>query len=98
MPFAGLAHEAGLTPTRRARLLDGDAYPADVREDEGHARRLGVSSVPFFVIGRTYAVAGTHPPEVILDALEQAWAEVGEGSARPAVPKRPEGRRDGGGD
>ena len=83
--LAELAAEAGLNPDEVRKVLDGDAYAADVREDEGQARRLGISSVPFFVFGRTYALAGAHPPEVLLDALEQAWAEVGEGSARPAV-------------
>jgi predicted DsbA family dithiol-disulfide isomerase len=71
-----LAVEAGLDPDEVREVLEGDAYAADVRDDERQAHRLGISSVPFFVFGGTYGVAGAQSPEVLLGALEQAWAEV----------------------
>jgi predicted DsbA family dithiol-disulfide isomerase len=46
-----------------------------VRGDEREAARLGISGVPFFVLDRRYGVSGAQPPEVLLGALEQAWAE-----------------------
>ena len=74
--LAGLAVEAGLDPEEVREVLEGDAYAADVRDDERQAHRLGISSVPFFVFGGTYGVAGAQSPEVLLGVLEQAWAEV----------------------
>jgi predicted DsbA family dithiol-disulfide isomerase len=46
---------------------------------------LGSTGVPFFVIDRRYAVAGAQPAELLLSALDQAWAEghggLGEGAS-----------------
>jgi predicted DsbA family dithiol-disulfide isomerase len=33
--------------------------------------------VPFFVVDRTYGVSGAQPVEVLLQVLEQRWAERG---------------------
>ncbi len=37
-------------------------------------RRSAFSGVPFFVIDGRYGVSGAQPPEVILNALQTAWA------------------------
>jgi len=57
-----------------AGALGGDAYADAVREDEREARLLGIGAVPFFVVDRYYGVEGAQPPEVILRALDEAWA------------------------
>jgi predicted DsbA family dithiol-disulfide isomerase len=69
-----MAAEAGLDPTEVAEVLASDRYAKEVREDEAAARRMGVSGVPFFVLGGKYAVSGAQSPDVLLRALEQAWA------------------------
>jgi predicted DsbA family dithiol-disulfide isomerase len=66
----------GLDEAEARRVLAGDAFGADVRADEDDARRLGVTSVPFYVVDRRYGVAGAQPPDVLLGALRQAWAET----------------------
>jgi len=48
---------------------------AEVREEERDAQKLGIRGVPFFVIGDKYAVSGAQPAEVLLGAIEKAWAE-----------------------
>jgi predicted DsbA family dithiol-disulfide isomerase len=53
-------------------MLAGDDYVMDVRTDETDALELGISSVPFFVFNRRYALVGAHPPEVIVETIERA--------------------------
>ena len=71
---AKLATDAGLDPDEVAAVLESDAHAAEVRADEREAAELGVSGVPFFVIGR-YAISGAQPKEVFERALDLAWKE-----------------------
>jgi len=57
-------------------MLAGTRYAAEVRADEQKAQELGITGVPFFVIGGRYAVSGAQPASVLLGALERAWADV----------------------
>jgi predicted DsbA family dithiol-disulfide isomerase len=77
-----LAGEVGLDVDAAPALLSTDLYAAEVRADEAEARTLGVDGVPFFLIGRRYAVAGAQPAELLLRALTKAWQEL------PDVPER----------
>jgi predicted DsbA family dithiol-disulfide isomerase len=72
---AAAAGEAGMDEAAVADMLAGDAFAAEVRADEQEARELGISGVPFFVIDGRYGLAGAHPAPVLLQAIEQAWAE-----------------------
>jgi predicted DsbA family dithiol-disulfide isomerase len=74
-----LAAEAGLEPDAARAALDDRSYAAEVRAEEREAAQLGITGVPFFVLGRRYAVSGAQPAELLLQALERAYAEtVGE--------------------
>jgi predicted DsbA family dithiol-disulfide isomerase len=79
-----LASEAGLDAEEVRAVLASDRYASEVREEEKTARQLGVNGVPFFVLGEKYAVSGAQPADVLLGALEQAWASLDEADA-PAV-------------
>ena len=70
-----LAGEAGLDTDEVTAVLATDQYASEVRADEEEARSLGISGVPFFVVGGRYAVSGAQPAEVLLGALKKAWAE-----------------------
>ncbi|MFN3876606.1 MAG: DsbA family protein [Flavobacteriales bacterium] len=74
-PAAALAKEAGLNADEARYGLEGDAWIREVRADEQEARRLGIGGVPFFAFDRRFAVSGAQPSEVLLKALEKAWAE-----------------------
>jgi predicted DsbA family dithiol-disulfide isomerase len=69
------AAQAGLDRDQVAAMLAGERYAAEVRADEQEAAALGISGVPFFVIDRRYALSGAHPDQVLLEAIERAWAE-----------------------
>ncbi len=90
--LADLAAAAGLDRAEAQAVLAGDEYAHDVDADEQMARSLGVTGVPFFVIGRRYAVSGAQPPEVLAAALDRAWAETGATATGADQPQEP-GRR-----
>jgi predicted DsbA family dithiol-disulfide isomerase len=88
--LAALAVEVGLDATEVERVLGGDEFASEVRNDEARAVALGASGVPFFVIDEAYGVSGAQPVEVLAGALDQAWtashpltviAGAGEGGA-----------------
>ena len=68
-----LAAEVGVTSA--AQTLESDRFTDEVRADENEARTLGIHAVPFFVLDRRYGIEGAQPADMILQALEQAWAE-----------------------
>jgi predicted DsbA family dithiol-disulfide isomerase len=86
--LVALATDAGLDATEAGAVLDSDAYAADVRADEQRAADLGITSVPYFVIGGM-GVAGAQPPDVLLDVLAEAWAEQGPATPTPGRDTQP---------
>jgi predicted DsbA family dithiol-disulfide isomerase len=76
-----LAAQAGLDRVEAAAVLIGDEYADAVRADETLASELGVSGVPFFVMGARYAVSGGQDPSVFTDVLQQAWDELADAPA-----------------
>ena len=72
-------------------MLACDRYAAEVRADEARARELGISGVPFFVIGGRLGVSGAQPPDVLLGALERGWAEMPAGEIADGAACGPDG-------
>ncbi len=70
-----LVAEVGISAADARAALSGNAYIEEVRAEEHEATELGINGVPFFVIDRRYGVSGAQSPDVLLQALEQAWAE-----------------------
>lgn len=70
-----LAIEIGLPAGAVDAVLGSDQYAEAVRADEAQAQSLGISGVPFFVLGGRYGVSGAQSQDVLLAALEQAWKE-----------------------
>jgi predicted DsbA family dithiol-disulfide isomerase len=68
-----LAQEIGLDITELKKRLAGDSLKSAVKEDESVAKKLGINSVPFFVIDNKYAVLGAQNPEHFLKALNEAY-------------------------
>ncbi len=50
------------------RLLGTDEDLAAVRDRDAHSRKMGINSVPTFIIANQHAVPGAQPPEL--------WAQV----------------------
>jgi predicted DsbA family dithiol-disulfide isomerase len=80
--LAALAGEAGLDEAEvRAALADHRYRPA-VLDDIRTARELGATGVPFFVVDRRYGAAGAQPADLLLQLLQQAWADASPAAAR----------------
>jgi predicted DsbA family dithiol-disulfide isomerase len=75
--LVALAAEAGMDPDEARAALGSGAFAEEVRADEQRAADLGITSVPFFVVGGL-GVAGAQVPDVLLEVLDEAW------SAEPA--------------
>lgn len=71
-----VAVESGLDRKEVHDMLASQEYVKEVRADEEEARRLGITGVPFFVVAGRYGLSGAQPSEVLLEALNQAWAEI----------------------
>jgi predicted DsbA family dithiol-disulfide isomerase len=71
-----LAVEAGLDRDDVLRVLASQEYGDSVDTDEAMAQALGATGVPLFVIDRRYGISGAQPAEVIVSALDRAWAEA----------------------
>ena len=68
-----VAAGAGLDAGEVGKVLDGDAYGDEVRQDEAQARQIGISGVPFFVFDMALGASGAQPTELFASALNQAW-------------------------
>lgn len=62
----------GLDEKEAKAVLESDAFSYEVKQDELHARNIGVSGVPFFVFNNKYAVSGAQPSEIFLQTLKKA--------------------------
>ena len=71
-----LAEAAGLDPDAAQAVLSSDAHARDVRDDEGLARQIGITGVPFFAVAERYAVPGAQPVEILRQVIERAVAEL----------------------
>ena len=71
-----LAQRAGMNRDEAQRYIASDEDRALVKQQDEHARRIGVEGVPFFIFNQRLAVSGAHPAEVLVDAMERAEAEA----------------------
>jgi predicted DsbA family dithiol-disulfide isomerase len=91
----GLAKDAGLDEDDARKALELQTYAEHVREDEAHAAELGITGVPFFVLGGRYALNGAQRPEVFADALQEAWGTRPKTAIRMGGSESAEGCEDG---
>jgi predicted DsbA family dithiol-disulfide isomerase len=79
--LVSLAGDAGLDEAETRDVLERDVYAAAVADDVREARSLGVSGVPFFVLGGRYGVSGAQATEAFAEALTKAWEETARTSS-----------------
>lgn len=68
---------AGLDGGEVRRMLEGDAYSAEVRADEEEAAEREITGVPFFLVDGRFGIPGAQEVETILAVLRRAWARDG---------------------
>jgi predicted DsbA family dithiol-disulfide isomerase len=72
-----VARSAGLAEHITEMVLAGDACADAVRTDEADARELGVTGVPYFLIGGAWPVPGAQDTETMVILLRRAWSRLG---------------------
>ncbi|MBN9111132.1 MAG: DsbA family oxidoreductase [Pseudonocardia sp.] len=71
--LVGLAAEAGVDADAARDVLDARKFGDEIDDDIVRAAKLGVTGVPFVVLGGTHAVSGAQPVELFGRALDAAW-------------------------
>ncbi|MEP2715681.1 DsbA family oxidoreductase [Pseudophaeobacter sp.] len=70
-----IAEKTGLEGGVIRKLLSGDNDVEDIRNRDAHSRKMGVSSVPTFIIANQHAVPGAQQPEmwkqIVEDIIQQ---------------------------
>ena len=88
--LTALAAEVGLDPDDVRRVLADGTYAQAVQDDIDLAREIGITGVPFYVIGGRYGVSGAQSPEVFATTLARAVADAAsEASADDATTSGP---------
>ena len=62
----------------RAERHEIEAHIADMRARDAHSRKMGVSSVPTFIVAQQHAVPGAQPPEMWLKVIKDIMAQMTE--------------------
>ncbi|HMM54574.1 MAG TPA: DsbA family oxidoreductase [Candidatus Desulfobacillus sp.] len=70
--LARLAAECGEDEAQTLEYLAGDEDAAEVRGAFEQARKMGIDSVPFFILDGRFGVGGAQPPDLMLSALRRS--------------------------
>ena len=70
-----LAEQTGFSRHAVSARLAGDEARSETVGEVENAYRIGVTGVPCFIVDQRIVVMGAHPPETIVAAINQAFAE-----------------------
>ena len=68
-----LADEIGLNIIELKKQLEQGSLKAEIEKDKVLASKIGINSVPFFIINDRYTVSGAQNPEHFLKVLNDAY-------------------------
>lgn len=74
--LAKCAGEVGINADQIAELLASEQDVEDTKKEIAHAANIGVTGVPTFILGQSYALAGAQPPAVLADAIGRVAMEL----------------------
>lgn len=74
--LAEVATEHGFERAMVMRMLESDTDKSAVQEEIAVAQRMGVTGVPFFIVGGKYALSGAQPPQAIVEVIRKARDEA----------------------
>lgn len=81
--LTAIAEGAGLDAAATRRLLEGDGDIAEIRDRDAHSRKMGVSSVPTFIVANQHAVPGAQPPELWKQVIEDLQQQLAAPESEP---------------
>jgi predicted DsbA family dithiol-disulfide isomerase len=74
--LADVADMAEMDAALVTKLLETDNDTDDIRKRDAHSRKMGVSSVPTFIVANQHAVPGAQPPETWVQVIEDIQAQI----------------------
>ncbi len=74
--LADIADSAGLDAAVVLKLLETDADRDVLAEREAHSRKMGVNSVPTFIVAGQHAVPGAQPTELWLKVIDEITGQI----------------------
>jgi predicted DsbA family dithiol-disulfide isomerase len=74
--LASCAGDVGINAAQIRELLDSEQDVQETRAEIQHATTIGVTGVPTFILGQSYALVGAQPPEVLADAIGRVAKEL----------------------
>lgn len=66
-----IAEETGLVSSELGERLDRGEGGQQVEEDFAMARKIGITGVPFFIVGGKFGLSGAQPPESFLKVFQR---------------------------
>lgn len=76
--LSDLADSAGMDAAVVARLFASDADRADIQARDAHSRKMGITSVPTFIVAQQHAVPGAQSPELWSKVIDELTAQAVE--------------------
>ena len=76
--LAQCAGEAGINAQQIRELFDTTQDVEETNAEIQHATNIGVTGVPTFILGQSYALVGAQSPEVLADAINRVVKELDE--------------------
>ena len=73
-----IATSCGLDADAAIAMLESDELTEEVRADQARSRSMGVTGVPFTVVGGVFGIPGAQPVRTLVNALGVAAAKVAE--------------------
>ncbi|PJE25903.1 Predicted dithiol-disulfide isomerase, DsbA family [Pseudooceanicola antarcticus] len=78
-----IADSCGMDASVVGRLLESDADEQAIRDRDAHSRKMGVNSVPTFIVAQQHAVPGAQPVELWLQVIDEIIAQVAAAEDQP---------------
>ncbi|WP_420002778.1 DsbA family oxidoreductase [Arenibacterium sp. LLYu02] len=73
-----LAESAGMERAVVEKLLNGANDLEDIQARDAHSRKMGVNSVPTFILANQHVVSGAQPPELWKQVIADIRAQLSE--------------------
>ena len=74
--LAACAGDVGINAAQIRELLDSDQDVAETTAEIHTSTAIGVTGVPTFILGQSYALVGAQSPEVLADAIGRVAKEL----------------------
>ena len=74
--LADIADAVGMDASVVLKLLQSENDAQDIRDRDAHSRKMGVSSVPTYIVASKHAVPGAQPPELWVKVIGEIMEQI----------------------